>query len=57
MIRFTLAREGRVVDASVGGVSPATGNCVASVIKHIDFPAPLDPVRITYPFWVDGAGQ
>jgi len=59
VIKFTIDGSGRVVDASAAGVSQDIDRCVAGVIKQIEFPRPPDgmPLRITYPFWLDGAGS
>lgn len=50
--RFTVGKDGRVLDASASGMGPAVDDCVAGVIRRITFPAPRGGgiVTVTYPF-------
>lgn len=50
--RFTIGKDGRVLDASASGMGPAVDDCVAGVIRRITFPAPRGGgiVTVTYPF-------
>jgi len=50
--RFTIAATGNVVDASASGVDPTVAECVAGVIRGIEFPKPKNGgnVIVNYPF-------
>src|SRR5439155_25789019 len=48
---FTIAPDGKVIDASATGFDEAVAQCIADVLRHIDFPASHDEtVRVNYPF-------
>jgi hypothetical protein len=57
--QFTITESGLVGTASASGVDPTVANCMALVIKGIEFPKPKGTggVTVTYPFTVRPAGQ
>jgi hypothetical protein len=59
VIRFMIDGSGNVQEASVKGGAPDANRCVAFIISQIKFPHPPDglPLRITYPLWIDAAGN
>ena len=50
--KFTLSGGGKVLSVSASGVDSAVAECVAEVIKAIEFPKPKNgtPVEVAYPF-------
>ena len=48
---FTIAPDGKVIQASATGFDPAVAQCIADVLRHVDFPATQsETVRVNYPF-------
>jgi hypothetical protein len=55
---FLIAPDGRVQSASATGVSDAVANCVAGVLRAIEFPRSGDgATRVSYPFTFRAAGS
>ena len=57
--QFFITPNGNVASASGSGVDPEVANCVADVIKGIEFPKPKGGggVQVNYPFTFRPAGQ
>lgn len=57
--QFFITPNGNVASASGSGVDPEVANCVAQVIKNIEFPKPKGGggVQVNYPFTFRPAGQ
>lgn len=57
--QFFITPNGNVATASGSGVDPEVANCVADVIKGIEFPKPKGGggVQVNYPFTFRPAGQ
>jgi len=57
--QFFITPSGNVATASGSGVDPEVANCVADVIKGIEFPKPKGGggVQVNYPFTFRPAGQ
>jgi tRNA A-37 threonylcarbamoyl transferase component Bud32/ketosteroid isomerase-like protein len=57
--QFTISGNGTVVAASAKGVSADVANCVADVIKGIEFPKPAGGgiVNVTFPFTFHPSGE
>ena len=49
VLTFTIARSGKVSEASADGLNPAMAACLAGVAKHFTFPASTADARIAYP--------
>jgi hypothetical protein len=51
-VQFFISPKGKVASASASGVDPALAECVAEVIKKLEFPAPKGGggVQVNYPF-------
>src|SRR5258706_10095231 len=48
---FTIAPDGKVIEASATGFDDTVAQCIADVLRHIDFPASHnETVRVNYPF-------
>jgi hypothetical protein len=56
---FFITPNGNVAQASGAGVDPSVANCVANVIKGIEFPKPKNGggVQVSYPFTFRPAGS
>ena len=52
MVQFFITPEGKVASASASGVNPGVADCVADVIRKIEFPKPKGGggVQVNYPF-------
>jgi len=49
--RFTIAPDGKVVAATASGFDEAVAQCIAGVLRRIEFPASHDAtVQVNYPF-------
>lgn len=57
--QFFITPNGNVASSSGSGVDPEVANCVAGVIKNIEFPKPKGGggVQVNYPFTFRPAGQ
>ncbi len=59
LAQFVIAGNGTVQASAAGGFDPTVANCVAGVIKNIEFPRPSNggSVQVNYPFSFHAAGQ
>jgi hypothetical protein len=54
---FTIAPDGKVIEASASGFDEKVAQCIAGVLRRIDFPASQnETVRVNYPFTFRTAG-
>jgi outer membrane biosynthesis protein TonB len=58
LVQFFIERDGSVSHSSASGIDPVVDQCVADVIKSIQFPAPKGGggVQVNYPFNFQPAG-
>jgi outer membrane biosynthesis protein TonB len=59
LVQFFIERDGSVSHSSASGIDPVVDQCVADVIKSIQFPAPKGGggVQVNYPFNFQPAGS
>jgi hypothetical protein len=56
-VQFFIAPNGTVATSTGSGVDPNVANCVADVVKAIEFPKPdSGGVQVSYPFIVRPSG-
>ncbi|MBA3503830.1 MAG: AgmX/PglI C-terminal domain-containing protein [Deltaproteobacteria bacterium] len=58
-VQFLITAQGSVSVANGAGMSPKVANCVAGIVKNIEFPKPANGgnVQVNYPFTFRAAGQ
>ncbi len=49
-VQFFISPNGTVASSTGAGVDPSVANCVAEVVKAIEFPKPDAGVQVSYPF-------
>lgn len=59
MVNFMISGSGTVTTSSGNGFDGKVSNCVAGVVKNIEFPRPTDggTVQVNYPFTFHAAGK
>ena len=58
-VQFMINASGTVATSTGAGMDPKVANCVAAVVKNIEFPKPSNSgsVQVNYPFTFRAAGR